>query len=91
MIRLTHQNPDLIAMEIKMTMPQMDIIAFLQKKGYEVKAFSYVLPATEEFLISEPQLQVNTFTATKPEEKQCEKTEYLNVFEKEIKAFLSDF
>lgn len=90
MINLTEKAPDLIQMEIKMHLPQLDVIRFLQEKDYEVKAFSYVIPATEEFLISEPLLLVNTFTATKPDEKQSEETLYLKVFEKEIKELLKE-
>ncbi len=66
----------------------MDVINYLQKKGYEIKAFSYTVPATEEFLLSEPAFLVNTFTATKDGEKQSEETEYLKVFEREINEFL---
>jgi len=84
MISLTEQKPDLIKMEIKMHIPQMDVINFLQKKGYEVRAFSIVVPASEEFLTSEPAFLFNTFTATKDDELQTEKTLYLKVFEKEI-------
>ncbi|SKB63563.1 hypothetical protein SAMN05660477_00399 [Soonwooa buanensis] len=89
MIHLTEIKPDLIKMEIKMHLPQMDVINFLQKKGYEVKAFFFVVPASEEFLISEPAFSVSSFTATKDGELQSEETMYLNVFEKEIKSFLS--
>jgi len=91
MIQLIPQPPDLIKMEIKMHLPQMSIIEFLQKKGYEIKAFSYIQPATEEIYLSEPAQQVNTFTATKPGEKQTAENEYLIVFEKELKAFLKGF
>lgn len=88
MISLTEQKPDLIKMEIKMHLPQMDVINFLQKKGYEVKAFSIVVPACEEFLTSEPAFLLSTFTATKDGQLQTYDTLYLNVFEKEIKDFL---
>ena len=54
MIRLTQKAPNLIQMEIQMHIPQLDVINFLQKKGYEVKAFTLVLPATEQMLLSEP-------------------------------------
>lgn len=66
----------------------MEVINFLQKKGYEVKAFSFTVPATEEFLLTEPAYQVTTFTATKNGEKQTSETLYLQVFEKEINNFL---
>lgn len=76
-------------MEIKMTIPQIDVISFLQKKGYEIKAFAVTYPATEEFLLSEPPLTVNTFTATKENEPQNAENLYLKVFEKEIKTILT--
>ena len=90
MIRLTPKPPDIIRMEIQMHIPQLDVINFLQKKGYEVEAFIFTVPATEEFLISEPSFTVNTFTATKPDESQSEENLFLNVFEKEIKEFLNE-
>ncbi|MBP7174051.1 MAG: hypothetical protein KBA33_08315 [Cloacibacterium sp.] len=90
MIRLTPIPPDIIKMEIKMHLPQIDVINYLQKKGYEVKVFSFIVPATEEFLVSEPSFQVNTFTATKDNERQGYSTLYLNVFEKEIKELLKE-
>ena len=90
MIRLTPKPPDIIKMEIQMHIPQLDVINFLQKKGYKVEAFIFTVPATEEFLISEPSFTVNTFTATKPDESQSEENLFLNVFEKEIKEFLNE-
>ena len=90
MIRLTPKPPDLIQMEIQMHIPQLDVINFLQKKGYEVKAYTLVFPATEEMLLSEPRTEIHTFTATKPDESQSEESLFLNVFEKEIKEFLKE-
>lgn len=90
MIRLTPKPPDIIKMEIQMHIPQLDVINFLQKKGYEVKAFTLVLPATEEMLLSEPRTELHTFTATKQNEKQSEENLFLNVFEKEVKEFLNE-
>ena len=90
MIRLTPKPPDIIKMEIQIHIPQIDVINFLQKKGYEVKAFTLVLPATEEMLLSEPRTELHTFTATKPNENQSEENLFLNVFEKEIKEFLKE-
>ena len=90
MIRLTPKPPDIIKMEIQMHIPQLDVINFLQKKGYEVKAYTLVFPATEEMLLSEPRTEIHTFTATKPNENQTEENLFLNVFEKEIKDFLKD-
>ena len=89
MIRLTPKN-DIIKMEIQMHIPQIDVINFLQKKGYEVKAYTLVFPATEEMLLSEPRTEIHTFTATKPNEKQSEENLFLNVFENEIKHFLNE-
>ena len=63
-----------IEMEIKLTLPQIDVINFLQKKGYEVKAFTLVLPATEEMLLSEPRTEIHTFTATKQDERDRKST-----------------
>ena len=90
MIRLTPKPPDIIQMEIQMHIPQLDVINFLQKKGYEVKAYTLVFPATEEMLLSEPRTEIHTFTATKPNENQSEENLFLNVFEKEIKDFLKE-
>ena len=90
MIRLTPKPPDIIKMEIQMHIPQLDVINFLQKKGYEVKAYTLVFPATEEMLLSEPRTEIHTFTATKPDESQSEETLFLNVFKKEIKHFLNE-
>ena len=90
MIRLTPKPPDIIKMEIQMHIPQLDVINFLQKKGYEVKAYTLVFPATEEMLLSEPRTEIHTFTATKPDENQSEENLFLNVFEKEIKEFLKE-
>lgn len=85
MIRLTKKPPDIIIMEIKMHLPQMDIINYLQKIGYEIKAFSYVIPASDEMLINESAVQVSSFTATKANEQPSESNLYLTVFESEIK------
>ena len=88
MINLTEKAPDLIAMEIKMHLPLTEIFAFLQMKGYEIKAFTFNVPPSEEFLIIEPGFTVNTFTACKPGEEQGYNTLYLKVFEREINEFL---
>ena len=61
MIRLTPKPSDIIKMEIQMHIPQLDVINFLQKKGYEVKAFTLVLPATEETLINTTNATVTTY------------------------------
>ncbi|MCQ0429375.1 hypothetical protein KJX92_00755 [Elizabethkingia anophelis] len=75
-------------MDIKMNIPQGDIISFLQMRGYEIKAFVQVIPAEESMLITEPRKEIHTFTATKENEEQIENTLYLKVFEKEIKELL---
>ncbi|UFK27499.1 hypothetical protein [Elizabethkingia phage TCUEAP3] len=87
MVKLTQVN-DVIRMEIKMHIPQSDIISFLQMEGYDIKAFVQKLPATEEMLVNEPKTEIYTFTATKPDEKQSENTLYLKVFETEVKKLL---
>ncbi|WP_407483693.1 hypothetical protein [Elizabethkingia anophelis] len=87
MIKTTQIN-DVIRMEIKMHIPQSDIISFLQMEGYDIKAFVQKLPATEEMLVNEPKTEIYTFTATKPDEKQSENTLYLKVFETEVKKLL---
>ncbi|WP_395762447.1 hypothetical protein [Elizabethkingia anophelis] len=87
MIQLTLIN-DVIRMEIKMHIPQSDIISFLQMEGYDIKAFIQKLPATEEMLVNEPKTEIYTFTATKLDEKQSENTLYLKVFETEVKKLL---
>ena len=91
MINLTEKAPDLIKMEIKMHLPQIHVIRFLQSKGYEIKAFAKTYPATEEMLTSEPGFTYHTFTATKPGEEQTFDNHYLKVFEREIKDFLKEF
>ncbi|AFR36565.1 hypothetical protein [Riemerella anatipestifer] len=91
MIRLTPKNPDIIKMEITTNIPQMDIIQFLQKRGYEVKAFVYREPAEQGFLIDEPPFEWHTFTATKEGEAQSKDNLFLNVFEKEVKKLLKEF
>lgn len=91
MISLNERPPDLIAMEIKMTIPQTEIFAFLQKKGYEIKAFPITYAAAEEMLLSEPPWTWHTFTATKEGEEQSRSNQFLNVFENELKELLKDF
>jgi hypothetical protein len=88
MIKAVPVGNDTIKLEVKMHTPQSDLFTFLQMRGYEIKPFFFEVPATEEFLVIEPAFTVNTFTATKPDEKQGYDTLYLNVFEKEIKEFL---
>lgn len=90
MINLTEKAPDLIKMEIKMHLPQPHVIRFLQSKGYEIKAFTFNVPPSEEFLIIEPGFTVNTFIACKPGEEQGYNTLYLKVFEREINEFLKE-
>lgn len=87
-ITLTPVNPDIIRMDIKMNIPQGDIISFLQMRGYEIKDFVQVIPAEESMLITEARKEIHTFTATKSWQRQCENTLYLAIFEKEIKELL---
>ncbi|MRM95632.1 hypothetical protein D1Z98_12080 [Riemerella anatipestifer] len=91
MIRLTNKPPDLIKMEITTHIPKMDIIAFLQKRGYEIKAYVYREPAEQGFLIDEPPFEWHTFTATKEGEEQSKDNLYLKIFEKEFKKHLKEF
>lgn len=87
MITLTEIN-DIIKMEIKLHIPQTEIFEFLQKRGYEVKAFSIDHPECDGFLIYEPASTEMTFTATKGNEEQCRENLYLTVFHKEMKETL---
>lgn len=90
MIRLTEKPPDLVAMDIKMTIPQTEIFAFLQMKGYEIKGFPIHYPAEQGFLLDEPATVWHTFTATKDGEEQCRENQFLNVFKREIKQLLNE-
>ncbi|MDR7817098.1 hypothetical protein RIU47_03135 [Riemerella anatipestifer] len=78
-------------MEITTHIPQMDIIQFLQKRGYEVKAYVYREPAEKGFLIDEPPFEWHTFTATRNGEEPGKDNLFLNVFEKELKIVLKEF
>ncbi|WP_018675523.1 hypothetical protein [Riemerella columbina] len=78
-------------MEITTHIPQLDIIQFLQKRGYEIKVYQYTEPAESGFIIDEPAREVYTFTATKEGEKQSPETLFLKVFEREIKTLLKEF
>ncbi|AKK74457.1 hypothetical protein OK18_19190 [Chryseobacterium gallinarum] len=91
MIRLTEKGKEIIDLEIKMNFVQIEIVNFLQKKGYEIKGFTMFFPAVEEMLVSEPAYRHYTITATKPGEKQSENNHYLHVFEKELKNTLKEF
>jgi hypothetical protein len=88
MIQITEKLPDLITMDIKLTIPQTEIFQFLQGKGYEIKGFPIHTPAKEEFLITEPAHTWHTFTATKKDEEQSNENQFLKVFQKEIKEIL---
>lgn len=88
MIDLT-ENEKIIKMKIEFTIPQGDIFIFLQKKGYEVKSWLWSY-TDETFPNGKTNHESFTFTATKPDEVQCEKTLYLSVFEKEIKELLKE-
>lgn len=69
----------------------MDIIRFLQCRGYTVQAYHYTEPAQQGFLIDEPAREVHTFTATRNGEEQSPDNEFLKVFEKELKKVLKEF
>ncbi|MPS73991.1 MAG: hypothetical protein E2590_12725 [Chryseobacterium sp.] len=84
----TTQINDIIAMEIKMHIPQTEVFEFLQKRGYEIKGFPIHYEATEEMLISERAWTWHTFTATKDGEEQSEDNQFLKVFEMEMKTLL---
>ena len=88
MIKLIEKPPDLIKMEIKLTIPQTEIFQFLQSKGYEIKGFPIHYPQADEFLITEPAHTWHTFTATKKSEEQSNENQFLKVFQKEIKEIL---
>lgn len=89
MLNLKVINENLINMKINLTIPQLEIFSFLQKKGYEIK--SWLWQYTDETFPGGVSFHEKyTFTATKEGESQSEKTLYLNVFEKEIKGFLKD-
>lgn len=78
-------------MEIITRLPKIDIIRFLQCRGYKVCVYQYMLPAEEGILIDEPAIEVYTFIATKEGEEQSLSNEYLKVFEKEAKMLLKEF
>lgn len=61
------------------------------EKGYQIKFYSYIIPASEEFLVSEPAMMVNTFTATKGDEEQSPENAYDLIFQKELKSDLNLF
>ncbi|WP_228447834.1 hypothetical protein [Chryseobacterium sp. KBW03] len=84
------EGDNIYKMEIKMHIPQMNIINFLQKKGYEVKGYVLVIEAVETMLLSEPRQEIYTFTATKAGESQSAEKLYLNVFETELNCFLKE-
>ncbi|MBU4536965.1 MAG: hypothetical protein L6264_07415 [Weeksellaceae bacterium] len=88
MIKLTQKPPDLIKMEVQLTIPQTEIFQFLQSKGYEIKAYPIHHEAVEEFLITEPVHIWHTFTATKKDEEQSGDNQFLKVFKKEVKNLL---
>lgn len=87
MIRLYHHQ-ELVIMEIKIKYPHESIFAFLQKKGYKIKPWLYCYE-DETFPNGANYHESWTFTATKPDEIQCEETIFTAVFEKEIKEILN--
>lgn len=89
MINLITNGKDIIKMEIKMHLPQGNVIAFLQKRGYEIKGWLWKFE-DETFPGGVSLHESWTFTATKPGEEQSEKTLYLSVFESEVKKLLKE-
>lgn len=88
MIHLTEPLID-IAMKIEIDLPQWQILEFLNKKGYSVEAYRQVIPATDEMLVSEPEIINHTFVALKKDEPPNDNAIYLKVFEREIKTLLN--
>ena len=76
-------------MKIDIDIPQTQILEFLSRKGYRIEAYRQVIPATEEMLISEPEIINHTFVALKKDEPPNDNAIYLKVFEREIKALLN--
>lgn len=82
-------SKNIIRMEIKLHLPHESIFAFLQKRGYEIKPYLYCF-YDETFPGGKTYHEKMTFTATKENDHQSEKSLFLTVFEKEIKSFLND-
>lgn len=77
-------------MEVKSNLSVSQIFNFLKNRGYKIKSFYHRLPPSEEMLVSEPEIKVWGFTATKGDEAQSEDNLYLKVFEKEMKELLNN-
>ena len=90
-VNIKTKDPEVMDVFIKWSLPVADVIEYLMKKGYQVKFYSYIIPASEELLVSEPALMINTFTATKDKEEQSPDNSYDIVFEKELKSDLKLF
>lgn len=89
MIRVIPKGNNIYHMKIEMHLPQEQIFAFLQSKGYEIIAYLWKY-FDETFPNGKSYHEVWTFTATKPNEAQSEETLYLNVFETELKESLKE-
>lgn len=88
-VSIKTKDPEVLDVTVKFHIPQQNVLEFLMKKGYRIKAFSVDVPATEEFLLSEPAFTFNSFTATKSgDEIQGYHTLYDKVFENELKSLL---
>ena len=72
-----------------MTIPQGDILVFLQQRGYEIKPWLWSYQ-DETFPNGTTRHESWTFTATKPWERQCENTHYMTVFEEEINGVIKN-
>lgn len=87
--RLLPTSPTIIRMEIKMHLPYEDVFQFLQKKGYEIKPWLHQFE-DETFPGGKTYHEIWTFTATKGNEPQTERSLFLTVFETEFKNILKD-
>lgn len=86
MINLS-ESEKIVKMKVEISIPQSEIFEFLQKNGYEIK--SWLWQYEDETFPNGVTLHENwTFTATKNDELQSEKTLYLTVFEREMKGLL---
>lgn len=90
-INIQNKDPQVLDLFIKWSLPLDVVTEYLLKKGYQIKFYSYIIPASEEFLVSEPAMMVNTFTATKGDEEQSPENAYDLIFQKELKSDLNLF
>lgn len=87
MIRISEELENLIKMKIEINFTQSEIFEFLQKKGYEIKAWLWQF--TDETFPNGISLHESwTFTACKAGEIQSEETIYTKVLDREIQRIL---